>query len=183
MGGCAGDSGHQFVDEGNHSAQAEATLDMQRPYSGLCVCVCTVLDQERRGSIPNTCCCNFKFQAGGTWGMKRSGANEDTSSLPVISVLDAELTYLQRPTLCGRLERPPLCGRLDGQRCHNRFQVLHAACNQCLCCGHVACNLCLSCGHVTCNLCSNCGHVTDNLQRSKEIQQWWCCGVKLMCCR
>ena len=28
--------------------------------------------------------------------MKRSGANEDTSSLPVISALDAELTYLQK---------------------------------------------------------------------------------------
>ena len=37
----------------------------------------------------------FVKYAGGTWGMKRSGANEDTSSLPVISVLDAELTYLQ----------------------------------------------------------------------------------------
>ena len=54
--------------------------------------------------------------------MKRSGANEDTFSLPVISALDAELTYLQRPPLCGRLERPPLCGRLDGRRCHNSFQ-------------------------------------------------------------
>ena len=36
------------------------------------------------------------LHAGGTWGMKRSGANEDTSSLPVISALDAELTYLQK---------------------------------------------------------------------------------------
>ena len=59
--------------------------------------------------------------AGGIWGMKRSGANEDTSSLPRISALDAELTYLQRPPLCGRLERPPLCGRLDGRRCLTSF--------------------------------------------------------------
>ena len=36
----------------------------------------------------------IRMQAGCTWGMKRSGANEDTSSLPVISILDAELTYL-----------------------------------------------------------------------------------------
>ena len=28
--------------------------------------------------------------AEGTWGMKRLGANEDTSSSPVISVLDAK---------------------------------------------------------------------------------------------
>ena len=26
------------------------------------VCVCTALDQERRGSLPNTCCCNFKCE-------------------------------------------------------------------------------------------------------------------------
>ena len=40
--------------------------------------------------------------------MKRSGANEDTSSLPVISALDAELTYLQRPPLCGTRKTAPV---------------------------------------------------------------------------
>ena len=34
--------------------------------------------------------------AGGTWGMEGSGANEDTFPSPVISALDAELTYLQK---------------------------------------------------------------------------------------
>ena len=38
MGVRAGDPGHKFIDEGNHSAQAEATLDMQRPIRGY-VCV------------------------------------------------------------------------------------------------------------------------------------------------
>ena len=123
------------------------------------------------------------FMQGHQGCMTRPGATKLQSCIR-IWLKDASATYLQgSPLRCQRLERPPLCGRLDGQRCHNSFQVLHAACNQCLCCGHVACNLCLSCGHVTCNLCSSCGHVTDNMQRSQEIQQWWCCGVKLMCCR
>ena len=34
--------------------------------------------------------------AGGTWGVEGSGANEDTFPSPVISALDAELTYLQK---------------------------------------------------------------------------------------
>ena len=36
----------------------------------------------------------------GTWGMKRAGANEDTSSLPVMPVLDPEPTYLQKVHPC-----------------------------------------------------------------------------------
>ena len=39
--------------------------------------------------------CFFMLDAGGTWGVEGSGANEDTFPSPVISVLDAELTYLQ----------------------------------------------------------------------------------------
>ncbi|OLP81951.1 hypothetical protein AK812_SmicGene37440 [Symbiodinium microadriaticum] len=35
---------------------------------------------------------------GGTWGVEGSGANEDTFPSPVISALDAELTYLQKDT-------------------------------------------------------------------------------------
>ena len=35
---------------------------MQRPDLGLCVCVCTVLGHECRGSLPITCCCNFTCQ-------------------------------------------------------------------------------------------------------------------------
>ena len=58
--------------------------------SCVCVCVC-VCNPVIQGSQSFTC-----LHAGGTWGMKRSGANEDTSSLPVISALDAELTYLQK---------------------------------------------------------------------------------------
>ena len=45
-------------------AKAAATL--------LCVCVCTVLGHERRGSLPNTCSCSFtcQFQAGGSGPLK-----------------------------------------------------------------------------------------------------------------
>ncbi|OLQ03356.1 hypothetical protein AK812_SmicGene13714 [Symbiodinium microadriaticum] len=36
------------------------------------------------------------MSVGGTWGVEGSGANEDTFPSPVISALDAELTYLQK---------------------------------------------------------------------------------------
>ena len=56
------------------------------------VCVYNPVIQGRIFPFPFVIC----IHAGGTWGMKRSGANEDTSSLPVISALDAELTYLRK---------------------------------------------------------------------------------------
>ena len=94
MSGYAGDPGHKFVDEGNHSAQAGATFYMQRPYSGLCVCVpFWIMNAGGHSQLHTVAILHVKFQAGAcsTIGILRA-----TKLLPMVGRSQGRLTlYLQ----------------------------------------------------------------------------------------
>ena len=122
--------------------------------------MCTVLDHERRGSLPTTCSCNFTcdFHAGALGTPWQTQCNE---AMPWSGKQFGTLNCVPAgwPPEASKIRKswPPEAARLD-------FAVgLQVTCNQCLSCGHVTCNQCLSCRHVTCNLCWGCGHMTCNL--------------------
>ena len=95
--------------------------ESQFPFNQIkCVCVCTVLGHERRGSLPSTCCRNFtcqvtrQFSAGGqscehSWSPNEEGyATADVES-------DQLHVPASWPPEAARLEKswPPEAARLD----------------------------------------------------------------------